>query len=277
MPSTPSEPSKPRVYRPWPEDVLYIPGVDDAPPLKPHAKYGEAPEVGDLPRIGKRAGDPRCADRSSYTPCHQCIYEEASVRADEGNVMPGLDCPDAAGRNPYTGMPFPMPHPSKGPTVEMNTGRGCDKYGKPYKLPARFVYLKIHRFNEEVDDYEVNKSYEVDFGPSIGSAEFQDGLRTWKASEDFLEFEAQMRKEQANFQWQDPEEDAPWERCQLVAPNPWLTDDYVVKDPMEQHIEMIREWARKPHEPWPSWGCSDEAEGVETPAALKDGPMVVQQ
>lgn len=189
--------------------------------------------------------------------------------------MPGLESPDAAGKNPYTGMPFPLSHPFNGPTPDMNTGRGCDIYGKPYKPPARYVYLNIHRFSEEVEDYEITKSYEVDFGPSIDSEEFQEGLRIWKESEDFIAYEAEQQVDNPQWEWKDPQEEAPWELCQLVTPNPWLTPDYIVKDPLEQHITKIQEWAERSHQPWPSWERPaelDEGRHEGAPAAIQDGP-----
>lgn len=262
--------AKPRVYTPWPEDVMYIPGEGDAPELKAPVKFGEVPQVGDLPRIGKRPGDPRCQDRSGFMPCQGCLYEQASARHWHGNIMPGLENAEAAGKNPYTGMPFPMPHPFEGPTPEMNTGRGCDIYGKPYKRPARFLYLNIHRFNEEVTDYEVSKSYELDFGPAVDSAEYKEGLAAWKLSEDFLAYEKEQRKSDPDWKWQDPDEEKPWEKCELVTPTPWLTDDYVVEDPLEQHMGKIQEWARKPHQPWPSWGSTAEDDSGEPPVAIED-------
>lgn len=238
-------------YQPWPEDVVYSPGEGDAPQLMPAAKYGDTPHVGDLPRIGKRAGDPRCQDRTGFVPCQSCVFEHASTQHYEGDVMPGLASADTAGKNPYSGMPFPLSHPFKGPTPDMNTGRGCDVYGKPYKEPLRYLYLTIHKFDEEAEDYETTKSYEVDFGPNIDSEEFREGLRKWKATEDFHAYSEEQLKKDKNWKWEDPVEDKPWEICQMVKPNPWLTDSFDVSDPVDQHVSKIKDWASRPHQTWP--------------------------
>jgi hypothetical protein len=262
-------------YKPWPEEIMYSPGEGEAPELRPNVKYGEAPDVGDLPRIGKRAGDPRCQDRIGFTPCHNCIFEQASTQHYEGDVMPGLESADSAGKNPYTGMSFQLPHPFKGPTPDMNTGRGCDVYGKPYKEPLRYCYLNIHRFNQEADDYETTKSYEVDFGPSMESDEFQEGLRRWKESSDFEIYSQKQRESNPEWQWQDPEEDNPWERCHRVAPNPWLTDDFAPQDPVDQHVQKIQAWAGQSHQAWQDSDKVAAIEGGSPPAAIQDRSLLV--
>merc|ERR1719199_2052767 len=185
--------------------------------------------------------------------------------------MPGFESSAAVGKNPWSGMPIRLNHPFKGPTGEMNTGRGCDVYGKPYKPPHRFAYLNIHRYNAEVDDYETAKSYEFDFGPSIDSEEFQEGLRKWKESADFQKFHDEVRHDRPEYDWEDPVEQKPWEVCELVSPNPWLTEDYKVEEPIQQHIKVIREWADRPHKPWPSWaGQASLEEGGGDDAAIED-------
>mmetsp|Transcript_22009 Transcript_22009/g.39966 ORF Transcript_22009/g.39966 Transcript_22009/m.39966 type:complete len:283 (-) Transcript_22009:49-897(-) len=245
------EDEKATQYKPWPEDVTYVPGVGDAPQLKKYVGYGETPKVGDVPRIGKRPGDPRCNDGSGITPCHLCVYEQARKYKYDSKVMPGLPSAEAVGRNPITGMPFSHPHPFRAPTREMNTGRGCDTHGKPYLPPHRFEYIKIHRFDDEQEDYMVDKEYELDWGPELGSAEFQQGSREWQQTAAFKEYEERMQTDNPEWRWQDPVEEKPWESIELEDPNPWLNDDFIIEEPIDQHVKLVQDWANEPHRPWP--------------------------
>lgn len=245
--------------------MLYVPGEDGAPRLKARLKYGETPEVGDVPRIGKRPGDPRCAHGSGFYPCHLCVYEQAVQYKYCSKVMPGLTSNEAAGKNPITGMPFSHAHPFRVPTSEMNTGRGCDANGKPYLPPRRFDYIKIHRFNDEEDDYVVQKEYELDWGPEIGSKEFREGSQQWQQTDAFKVYQDEMQNTNPDWRWQDPVAEKPWESVELEEPNAWLHEEsFLVEEPIDQHVRAIQEWANMQHEPWP------ELAEDTVPAAIAD-------
>lgn len=234
------EPEIPR-YSPWPEDKVYRPGEGDAPAQRGRLAYGEAPEVGDLPRQGPRPGDPRWSDWP----------EKAAEFQFEGKVMPGLPAEELNKKDPLTGMPYRYPHPLMTCSKEMNTGRGCDAYGRAYDAPPRYERIQVFKFDDDDGGYRFRKEYELDFGPSKESPEFKSAMQALQDTPEFQAWERQKKAEEPDWAWRDPVELKPWEQVEKVDPNPWLAEQ-VPKEPVEDHAEKIHAWAKQEHEPWPA-------------------------
>jgi hypothetical protein len=187
--------------------------------------------TGDLPRLGPKPGDPRCEDPHApqFRPCYHCEYEQVKEYKYEGKVMPGLDRNNPAhaeimGPHPVTGQPYRHGHPFAACTPEMNANGGCDTYGNKYVGGHRYETVKIHKWDEDKEEYVHTKTIELDFGPQRGSPEYEEELK--KLPEDHP-----SRKPL-------PE---------LVDPNPWL-EGYVPKTIMEEHVENVEKWAAEMEE-----------------------------
>mmetsp|Transcript_22683 Transcript_22683/g.51867 ORF Transcript_22683/g.51867 Transcript_22683/m.51867 type:complete len:251 (+) Transcript_22683:149-901(+) len=239
------------MYKPWEEGKLYKPGDRTTPPVRPRLRYGETPQVGDIPRIGSRPGDHRCSDITGITPCSYCVAEKVMHYSNDGRkVMPGLSPGDLAAKDWFTGMPYHHPHPFQAPTADMNTGRGCNTYGQPYDPPERFTYMQIFSFDEERGRYSAAKGIEVDWGPAKDSAEFSEGMKNMRDTEEFKAYEKAMKERDPLWNWEDPADLTPWDKPAKVDPG---VSGLSIVHPVDQHAALLNEWAAGPHKPWPAW------------------------
>mmetsp|Transcript_104537 Transcript_104537/g.325988 ORF Transcript_104537/g.325988 Transcript_104537/m.325988 type:complete len:249 (-) Transcript_104537:84-830(-) len=242
-------------YKPWPEDAEYSPGSGAAPPIRPRLNYGETPEVGDLPRLGKRPGDCRCSDVTGVTPCSFCVAEKVLTYSyDSKYVLPGFPSTEAMGKHWFTGLPSQHPHPFQVATPAMNTGRGCNTFGEEYGAPPRYGYVEVFDFDESQDDYVLRKGIEVDWGPPKDSPEFESAMRQMKETPSFDRYSKFMKSKDETWEWCVPTEPRPWEAEEKVPPNP---QDLSLKHPVDQHIARLQDWAKEEHEPWPEWPLDD--------------------
>lgn len=237
-------------YSPWPGGTVYKPGQGDAPNLHGQPRYGEPPEVGDVPRIGSRSGDPRCRCNIGPPPCSFCVTENVPPH-DDIKVMPGIDEEAATGKHPVTGMPWRSPHPNWCVTKEMNTGRGCDTFGKAYNAPPRYERIQVFKYDADDGGYRKGTSLELDFGPAKGSQEFKAAMKAMRETPEFKEWEQQKRGKDEEWAWRDPVEPKPWESVEKVDPNPWLATAVAAKEPAEEHAAKVHAWAKQEHAAWP--------------------------
>lgn len=247
--------AQPGRYRPWPEGVPYEPGVGAAPPLKQWAEEEGAEavaEVGNVPSLTGRSGDPRCEDVVGFAPCSRCTNErvagyEASSRR---RVLPGLPPGKALGKHWFTGMPSRHPHPFAESSEEMNLGQGCDTHGTPYARPERYTYLQVFEFSDEVEDYELSRGCEIDWGPGRSTEEFKKGMQTMRGTESFSAYADQRRQRDPDWEWREPTDVKPYEKVGTVEPNIWRLEQPAPKQPLDQHAEEVRAWAAARHVPW---------------------------
>jgi len=247
-------------YTAWPRDQAYVPSRAPAPPRRPRTEYGESVEVGDIPGIGQRPGDQRCLDPIGARPCDQCVVERAGQEEYEGYIMPGPPSDETPTQHWLTGMPCRSPHPFLEATAEMNTGRGCDTYGKPYDPPDRYGYLEIFKFDEDKEGYALAKGIEIDWGPETDTSEFRAGMMEMMQSETFKAYESWMKQMDPSWEFQldDLADPRPWESVEKVDPKAWLAS-CVVEHPIDQHAQTVREWGSQEHQPWPAWEEEGEA------------------
>jgi len=239
----------PPTYGPWPEDTVYRPGQGAAPPARPRLSYGDSPEVGDLPRLGKQSGDCRCDDITGVTPCSFCVAEKVrTYKYDARQVMPGFPSNDAMGENWFTGMRSQHPHPFQVATPEMNTGRGCDSYGRAYDAPPRYGYIEIFDFDESEEDFSLGKGIEVDWGPPRDSPEFGSAMESMVKTPAFEKYAEFMKSKDPAWEWRSPAERRPWEAVERVLPNP---REFSAEHPVDQHLKRLESWGREEHEAWP--------------------------
>eukprot|EP00416_Gambierdiscus_australes_P036700 CAMPEP_0171105404 /NCGR_PEP_ID=MMETSP0766_2-20121228/62605_1 /TAXON_ID=439317 /ORGANISM="Gambierdiscus australes, Strain CAWD 149" /LENGTH=253 /DNA_ID=CAMNT_0011566249 /DNA_START=1 /DNA_END=762 /DNA_ORIENTATION=+ len=242
-------------YKPWLEDQLYQPGQNGTPSVRPRSIYGQSPEVGDIPRIGKRPGDSRCNDLAG-SPCSLCVAEKIiGYHYDAKKVLPGFESAEAMGKNWFTGLPSCHPHPFQAATPEMNTGRGCNTFGEVYDAPPRYSYLEIYKFDETVEEYTMSKGIEVDWGPPKDSEEFRQGMMSMKQTNTFKTYAHAMRSRDPEWVWKNPEERRPWERIEKVSP---VAREIKMEHPIDQHIQRLQHWGSRTYEPWPEWGLDPE-------------------
>lgn len=211
--------------------------------------YGESPEVGDIPRFGCRVGDPRCRDIHGGPPCAFCASETVAT-FDEDKVMPGIDEEAVTTKHPVTGMPYRHPHPNLCATKEMNTGRGCDTYGKGYDAPPRYERIQVFKFDADDGGYRKGKLLELDFGPPRGSHEFKAAMKAMRETPEFKEWEQQKRGKDEGWSWRDPVEPRPWESVEKLDALPWPTEPDA-KMPVEDHAAKVHAWAKEEYSPWP--------------------------